>query len=207
MLENNYRTGVFSAVWPSIMAVTRRIQREIRSIIMSNTEKLVLRIRVKLSELDELEKLYEVNIQVYRLSPIRSHGEVKGDETNESDIAATLLRRSHRHYSSKLYLNLNENHFSYIKNLARYSKSFCCSRFGKYWKGVNYLRRHEQTCDGKVQLKYPGSAYHVPKTIFEELEDEGIILPEEARYFPYRARFDFECFFDKEKCSPQCECL
>ena len=63
------------------------------------------------------------------------------------------------------------------------------------WK----CHRHEKTCDGKVHLKYPGGAYHVPKTIFEELEDEGIIVPEEGRYFPYRATFDFECYFDKEK--------
>ena len=35
--------------------------------------------------------------------------------------------------------------------------------------------------------------------MFEELEEEGIIVPEEARYFPYRAAFDFECYFDKEK--------
>ena len=38
-----------------------------------------------------------------------------------------------------------------------------------------------------------------PKPSFEELEDEGILVPEEARYFPYRTTFDFECFFDKEK--------
>ena len=63
------------------------------------------------------------------------------------------------------------------------------------WK----CQRHEKTCDGKVQLKYPGGAYHVPKTIFEELEDEGIVVPEEWRYFPYRATYDFECYFDKEK--------
>ena len=35
--------------------------------------------------------------------------------------------------------------------------------------------------------------------MFEELEEEGIIVPEEARYFPYRATFDFECYFDTEK--------
>ena len=63
------------------------------------------------------------------------------------------------------------------------------------WK----CQRHEKSCDGKVQLKYPGGAYHVPKTIFEKLEEEGIIVPEEARYFPYRATFDFECYFDKVK--------
>ena len=47
--------------------------------------------------------------------------------------------------------------------------------------------------------RYPGGAYHVPKTIFEELEDESIVVPEEWRYFPYRATFDFECYFDQEK--------
>ena len=156
---------------------------------------------VKLSELDELEKLYEVNIQVYNLAPTQTHGEEQEEEEEETtpDIAATLVRRSHRHYESTLYLNLYEKHFSYIKDLARYSKSFCCSRCGKYWKRASNLRQHEKTCDGKVQLKYPGGAYHVPKTIFEELEDEGILVPEEARYFPYRATFDFECYFNKEK--------
>ena len=71
----------------------------------------------------------------------------------------------------------------------------------KYWKDIDMWKcqRHEKTCDGKVQLKYPGGAYHVPKTIFEELEDEGILVPEEARYFPYCAIFDLESCFDKEK--------
>ena len=152
-----------------------------------------------MSELDELEKLYEVNIQVYNLAPTQTHGEEQEETEDKPDIAATLVRRSHRHYEGTLYLNLYEKHFSYIKDIARYSKSFCCSRCGKYWKDMWKCQRHEKTCDGKVQLKYPGGAYHVPKTIFEELEDEGIIVPEEARYFPYRATFDFECYFDKEK--------
>ena len=154
---------------------------------------------VKISELDDLEKLYEVNIQVYSLAPTQSHSEDEDNEENTPEIAATLLRRSHRHYSSTLYLNLYENHFSYIKDLARYSKSFCCSRCGKYWKRASNLRQHEATCDGKVQLKYPGGAYHVPKTVFEQLEEEGIIVPEEARYFRYHATFVFECYFDQEK--------
>ena len=140
-----------------------------------------------------------MNLQVYSLAPTQSHSEDEENEENTREIAATLLRRSHRHYSSTLYLNLYENHFSCIKDLSRYSKSFCCSTCGKYWKRASNLRQHEATCDGKVQLKYPGGAYHVPKTIFEELEDEGIVVPEERRYFPYRATFDFECYFDKQK--------
>ena len=96
-------------------------------------------------------------------------------------------------------MNLYEKHFWYIKDLARYSKSFQCSRCGKYWKRASNLKQREKTCDGKVQLKYPGGAYNVPKTILEELKDEGIIVPEEARYFPYSATFDFERYFNKEK--------
>ena len=88
---------------------------------------------VKLSELDELEKLFKVNIQVYNLAPTQAHGEEQEEEETRPDIAATLVRRSHRHYESTLYLNLYEKHFSYIKDLACYSKSFCCSRCGKYW--------------------------------------------------------------------------
>ena len=96
---------------------------------------------VKLSKIDDLEKLYEVNIQVYNLAPTQTHGEEEDEEETRPDIAAILLRRSHRHYESTLYLNLYGKHFSYIKDLARYSKSFCCSRCGKYWKGTNKLRR------------------------------------------------------------------
>ena len=121
---------------------------------------------------------------MYNLAPTQSHGEELEETEDKPDITATLVRRSHRHCESTLYLNLYEKNFSYIKDLARYSKSFQCSRCGKYWKGANKLRRHETTCDGKVQLKYPGGAYDVPNAIFEELQDEGIIVPEEARYFP-----------------------
>ena len=153
---------------------------------------------VKLSELNKLEKLYDVNIQVYSLAPTHNHGE-EDDQENAPDIAATLCRRSHRDYDSTLYLNLYENHFSYIKDLARCSKSFCCSCCSKYWKLSSRLNRHEKTCDGKVQLKYLGGTYHVPKTVFEQLEEEDIIVPEEARYFPYHATFNFECSFDQEK--------
>ena len=50
---------------------------------------------VKLSELDQLEKVYEVNIQVYSLAPTQTHGTTVEDDDNEEnrpDIAATLIQ-------------------------------------------------------------------------------------------------------------------
>ena len=88
---------------------------------------------------------------MYSLAPTQTHGE--HNEETQSDIAATLIRVR---IAIKRYLNLYENHFSYIKDLARYSRSFCCSHDGKYWKKGSRFSRHEKTCDGKVQLKYPG---------------------------------------------------
>ena len=60
---------------------------------------------VKLAELDKLEKRFEVNIQVYSLAPTQTHGSNEEDDEETPDIATTLIRRSHRHYSSTLYLS------------------------------------------------------------------------------------------------------
>ena len=154
----------------------------------------------------ELEKLFEVNIFVYTLQFATEHEEEGEDEEENAEIeakqevAARLIFRSHRHYASTMYLNLHKKHFSYTKDMKHYSHLFCCSRCGKYWKHVGMLHRHERTCDAKVQYKFPGGAYTIPKTIFDLLEDEGFTLPPELRYFPYRATFDFECTFDCNNC-------
>jgi hypothetical protein len=48
------------------------------------------------------------------------------------------------------------------------------------------LHRHERTCTGDVIYKYPGGVYHTTQTVFDRLEDEGIDVPEEDRYYPYK---------------------
>ena len=64
---------------------------------------------VKLSELDQLEKVYEVNIQVYSLAPTQTHCEEhEENEENRPDISASLIRRSHRHYACTLYLKSSQ---------------------------------------------------------------------------------------------------
>ena len=119
---------------------------------------------------------------MYSLESTTEEGEEgENEEENEevevkSEITARLLHRSHRHYTSTMYLNLHKKHFSYIKDLKHYSHSFCCSRCGKYWKHVGKLHRHELTCEAKVRYQFPGGAYNVPKTIFELLEDEGFLF-------------------------------
>jgi hypothetical protein len=49
------------------------------------------------------------------------------------------------------------------------------------------LNRHERTCDATVRHIFPGGAYKFPQTIFDLLADKGIDIPEDLKYFPYRA--------------------
>ena len=152
---------------------------------------------VTLEELPDLEKLFELNIYVYRLV------EYEDEDNDKTDIVAQLIQRSHRTYTNSMYLNLYESHFSYIKNLNMYSKSYCCSKCDKLWKTARALNRHEKTCEATVRHVFPGGVYKVPQTIFNLLEDEGIVIPEELKYFPYRATFDFDCYFKKENKHPR----
>ena len=73
---------------------------------------------VTLEELPDLEKLFELNIHVYRLVECEDEG------TEKTEIVAQLIQRSHRTYANSMYLYLYGSHFSYIKNLNMYSNSY-----------------------------------------------------------------------------------
>jgi hypothetical protein len=152
---------------------------------------------VTLEELPELEKLFKLNIYVYRLT------ELHDEDDDTTSIVAQLVQRSHRSYANSMYLNLYGSHFSYIKNLAMYSKSYCCCKCDKMWKTAKALNQHERTCEATIRHIFPGGAYKVPQSIFDLLADEGIEIPEDLKYFPYRATFDFECYFKRETEHPR----
>ncbi|KAL9984700.1 hypothetical protein ACROYT_G007026 [Oculina patagonica] len=92
---------------------------------------------VTFKELSDLEQLFEVNILVYSLEPTKldedDDGNGEYDDQSKPKLSAELLYRSFRQYSSTLYLNLYQNHFSYITDMKKYSKSYSCSRCGKYY--------------------------------------------------------------------------
>ena len=136
---------------------------------------------VTLDDLVVLEQVFSLNVYVYDLQ-----------ETEAGDIAARLVRRSPYKYDDTMNLNLYEQHFSYNKDLRSYSHSYLCSKCDRLWKHVGKLHRHERTCTGDVIYKYPGGVYHTTQTVFDRLEDEGINVPEEDRYYPYRATYDIE---------------
>ena len=163
---------------------------------------------VTLADLPLIEKKFELNINVYELVEeeieedeemvklVKDTGE--DEEKTEQRIVAKVVQRSHRQYADTMNVNLYQDHFSYIINLDQYCKSYACQRCGKLWKHVGMLHRHERTCEAAVRHKYVGGSYQLPQTIFEKLEDDGINIPKEDRFYPYHATYDFECYFDKD---------
>ena len=143
---------------------------------------------VTLDDLSKIEATFDVNVCVYKLVEIAN-----------GKTMAELVRRSLCQFTDTMYLNLYETHFSYIHDIKAYSHSYKCSKCGEsLWKYPSLLKRHELTCEGDIRRVYKGGVYHPPQSIFQRLDDEGIVVGERLRYYPYRATFDFECYFDGE---------
>ena len=144
---------------------------------------------VTLDDLHKVESNFETNVVVYQLV-----------EIDNGKTMAELVRRSPAQYPETMYLNVYEAHFSYIKDIRMYSHSYKCSKCEQaLWKSSWELHRHERTCEAGVNRIYKGGVYRPPASIFERLDDEGIIASPVLRYFPYRATFDFECYFSDER--------
>ena len=144
---------------------------------------------VTLDDLHKVESKFETNVVVYQLV-----------EIDNGKTMAELVRRSPAQYQETMYANLHESHYSYIQDIGKYCHSYRCRKCGdSLWKRPWELHRHESTCEAGVNRIYKGGVYRPPASIFERLDDEGIIVSPVLRYFPYRTTFDFECYFSDER--------
>ncbi len=148
---------------------------------------------ITLDQLPDLEKMFKLNIFVYALFQ-----EDEDDEGKKGSVTAELVRRSHRRYADTMNLNLYGQHFSFIHNMQLYSKTYSCSKCGTCFKRDGNMKRHELHCTETVKYEFPGGYYRPSPSIFDNLADEGINVPEELRYYPYRATFDIECMLRPE---------
>ena len=140
---------------------------------------------VTLDELDEVETTFKTNVVVYKL-----------EEIGDGKTTSELVRRSTDQYPDTMYVNIFETHFSYIKDINMYSRSWRCRNCEQaLWKSSWELYRHERTCEAGVNRIYKGGVYRPPSSVFERLDDEGIVVGDSLRFYPYRATFYFESFF------------
>ena len=148
---------------------------------------------VTLNDLHRLDALYGIHTYVYALelpTPGCQHP------------VARLVHRPRKTLTkaeseNAMKLNIYRSHFSFIKNMEKFSKCYQCARCAKIFKRCFNLQRHEPTCDARVKFVYPGGVYTPPKSIYDKLEEEGIKVPEDMKFSKYFATFDIEVFYPK----------
>ena len=82
---------------------------------------------VQLDDVSDLERLFKKNIFVYALGPVQVDQDEEAED-EEDEHTAKLIYRSLGQYEGTVYLNLYENHFSYIYDISKYSHSYQCAR-------------------------------------------------------------------------------
>ena len=144
---------------------------------------------VTLDDLHKVENKFETNVVVYQLV-----------EIDNGKTVAELVRRSPAQYQDTMYVNLHETHYSYIHDINMYCHSWRCRNCEQaLWKSSWEFHRHESVCEAGVNRIYKGGVYHPTPSMFQRLADEAIVVGDYLRYFPYRATFDFECYFSDER--------
>ena len=113
---------------------------------------------IRLNELCDIEDLFSVNIVVYELIELEEGMEEDRDNTDQKkegkpEIVARLVRRSVDKYDTTLHVNLYQKHFSYIRNINKYTQSYSCSKCQKMWTTTKQLHRHEAKCECKGKWK------------------------------------------------------
>ena len=98
---------------------------------------------VNITDLPALEVYFKVAINVFSLQP---------------DGSAKLLYLSKLDYKV-MYLNLFENHFSFIKNFSKYAKKYTCDICKRIFNKICNLKRHTKKCSTEIQEIYIGGKY------------------------------------------------
>ena len=186
LVKDHYRTRTYNDNLCLFRCLALHLKREVDALYVEYTDTPVYEfVGVTLDDLLKVESKFETNVTVYQLVQIAN-----------GETVAELVRRSPAQYPETMYANLHETHFSYIQDIGMYCHSYRCRKCEKsLWKSSWDLLRHERTCEAGVNRIYKGGVYHTTPSIFQRLDDEGIVVEKTLRYYPYRATFDFECFF------------
>ena len=139
---------------------------------------------VSVDELLELERLFDITIIVLCLTL-----------TGESSI----LWSSGSARETKLYLNDFAGHYSLIKDISGFAKSYTCVECSGSFTRLHSLRRHTCSPRDTGALKFFGGVFGAPSTIITEIRDHtGIdIVDTDQLFYPYRITYDIECMLTK----------
>ena len=139
---------------------------------------------VKLEDLWEFEELFNVFISVFSLNP---------------DGASQVVWTSGSKRTWKLHLNIKQDHFTLIIDNAKYAKTFTCKTCSRVLTRKHAAITHTCLAGDAAQFKFAGEPIFHTKTFFDKLEDIGVCVAQEKRYYPYRITYDIKTYTRSRK--------
>jgi G:T-mismatch repair DNA endonuclease (very short patch repair protein)/DNA-directed RNA polymerase subunit RPC12/RpoP len=138
---------------------------------------------VTLLDLLQLERLFNVSVSVFQTS---------------ADGVGSIAWKSKSCQKKKMNLNLHNNHFSLIKNINTFARSYVCEECKETFGKLPHLKRHK--CKQlETRLRFPSGNYRPKPSVFEALHDRaGVFVPHPDRLFPYRITYDIESYMSNE---------
>ena len=107
----------------------------------------------------------------------------------------------------KLHLNIEQNHFSLIRDIAKYAKTFTCKTCSRVFTRQHAAITNTCLAGDAAQFRLAGEPFFHTKTIFDKFVDIGVCVAQEKRYYPYRITYDIKTYTDAEgvpEHTPQC---
>ena len=130
----------------------------------------------------QFETRFTVNLEVYSLA---------------EDGYAHSIYKSRGLQSSTMYVNLYENHMSFIRDFSMYAQKYQCKTCQRHFGHAGHLHRHQKICLNKTKFVYPGGFHQAKESIFDQLDQFEIRVPEKERTFPWFVCYDFEALLQK----------
>ena len=142
----------------------------------------------KLGDLHLFERHFKLRVNVFVLT--REKGDGCGMQT-----IGRLTRESAQIYKPLMNCSLYEHHFSYIKSVNVYCKSYPCAVCAKLFRKLSALKQHLKSDCGNVRHTFPGGVFCSKVDIFALLIAEGIVVADKIpRYFEHWMCWDMESF-------------
>ena len=145
---------------------------------------------VSLEYMHDVEKCFQISINVFSL---------------EEDGSSKIIYKSQSRFANVLNMNMYGNHLSFITNTESYCKKYRCINCDQLFKTASSCKRHQTTCSLASKYQFPGGFYQLRDSIFHQLEEYGICVPDEDRYFEYFGVFDFESYLKRINCEESAE--
>ena len=96
------------------------------------------------------------------------------------------VRLSLSRFPRSLYLNLFQNHLSWVKNFRCYAQKYKCSLCEKLFRTQKDLKRHHNSnCSKLAKKTFKGGFYEPPQNLFEQLNQHGFTTTSESQFFRF----------------------